>query len=359
MSGEIMSGARTADWGGTDAIWKEPAPGAIWDPASIDIPGLDRLRAFLRGELPVPPIQHLTGITPVEVGVGTATFSMPASEWYLGGHGAFLGGTLALLADAPLACAIISGLPQGVALTTQELSLHFLRGAGTASEKLIARGHIIHGGRSIGLSEVHIHDAFGRLLAYGSSRCVTLQVPRQVSHPPIAAASPLPEGWVAPLQRPLQGAVTPSGSLAGRDGLQLMQGWADGSLPMAPLGRLFGLRFSECDRGSASVEMPASPWLANAAGTVYGGALSVLADIGLDCAAVSILSVGMSFRTLDLKINFLRPVRPDGRMLTARSRVFHSGKQMIVTNGDVVDADGKQVVVATGTRMLVAQPFDA
>ena len=196
-----------------DAISKEPVRGAAWDPATIGMPGLDRLRAFVRGEMPVSPIQHLTGIVPVETGVGTMTFAMPAGPSFMGPTGDYLGGIYACLADAPLACAIISGLPEGLALTTQELSLHFLRNAGPESERLIARGHIIHGGRAIGLSEVHVLDAQGRLLAYGSSRCVTLKAPVP---PPAGAATPAPappaesDRWVPPFERPAQGAVAPS-----------------------------------------------------------------------------------------------------------------------------------------------------
>lgn len=346
-----------AEWGGPEAIWREPPRGSAWDPATIALPGLDRLRAWIRGEMPPTPIELLTGIVPVEAGVGTMTLAMPASEWIMAGSRFYLGGSLALLADAALGCAIITGLPQGVALTTQELSMHFLRVASPDSRRLTARGHIIHGGRFIGLSEVHIHDADGRLIAYGSSRCVMVDVPLPAAVPRLAGREPDPAGWLPPTQRELKGAVTTREALAAMSGQELVEGWSDGTLPLPPIGHLFGMRPTGGKHGVATAEMPASGWLTNAAGTVYGGALALLADFALTFAATSSLAPGTSFRTLDLKVNYLRPVRPDGRLMTAQGRVIHSGKRLIVADSEVLDADGRQVVVATGTQMLSPEPW--
>ena len=302
--------------------------------------------------MPVSPIEHLTGIVPVEAGVGTSAVAMPASDWFSSGAGFYLGGVLALLADAPLGAAIITGLPQGTALTTQELTLHFLRPAGPDSRRLTARGQIIHGGRAIGLSEVNIQDAEGRLLAYGSSRCVTLRVPVPDSAP-ARPAEQIPPTWVPPIERPVQGALTPADDFASRSGRELLDGWTDGSLPLPPVCHLFGMHPQGGADGVAMADMPASGWLMNPAGTVYGGALAMMADAAISFAATTILPVGHSFTTLDLKVNFLRPVRPDGQTLTAEGRIIHAGKRMLVASGEVLDAQGRQVVVATGSQMLV------
>jgi uncharacterized protein (TIGR00369 family) len=55
---------------------------------------------------------------------------------------------------------------------------------------------------------------------------------------------------------------------------------------------------------------------------------------------------------MDLKVNYLRPVVPDGRDLRAHGRVRHIGRTIAVAESEVTNADGKTVVLATGSAML-------
>jgi uncharacterized protein (TIGR00369 family) len=103
--------------------------------------------------------------------------------------------------------------------------------------------------------------------------------------------------------------------------------------------------------------MPASGWLTNPAGIVYGGALAMLVDFVMAFAVTTTWPLGGSSQTLDLRVSFLRPVRPDGQMLSGTGRVIHAGKTMMVASGEVLDAQGRQVVVATGTHMLTPTPL--
>jgi uncharacterized protein (TIGR00369 family) len=95
--------------------------------------------------------------------------------------------------------------------------------------------------------------------------------------------------------------------------------------------------------GIAEAQMPASGWLMNPGGTVYVGALAMLADFAIAFAVYTTVPARHSFRSLDLKVNFLRAVRPDGRDLNARGWVVHAGSKMTVASGEVLDADGRQV----------------
>ena len=58
--------------------------------------------------------------------------------------------------------------------------------------------------------------------------------------------------------------------------------------------------------------------------------------------------------TIDLKVNFVRPVAPDGRELHAHGRIRHAGRTIAIAEADVRNADGKVVAVATGSAMLLA-----
>ena len=77
------------------------------------------------------------------------------------------------------------------------------------------------------------------------------------------------------------------------------------------------------------------------------------ADVGLASAVLTTLPSGVAFAPLDIKTNFLRPVSADGRDLTVRARVTHRGKSLAVAQAEVVNADEKLVMVASGTSQIL------
>jgi uncharacterized protein (TIGR00369 family) len=87
---------------------------------------------------------------------------------------------------------------------------------------------------------------------------------------------------------------------------------------------------------------------ANPMGTVHGGILCDLADAAMGMACASTLDAGESFTTLELKTNFLRPVRE--ATLEARATVIHRGKSLVYVECDVVQVpEGKLVARASST----------
>lgn len=156
------------------AIWTEPVRGGFPDPAILGLPGLAQLRWFLEGRAPPPPLHHLTGMVLTEAGPGTATFTMPATGWLLPPPGFLQLGALAILADGALGGAIQTALPAATPYTTSDLSMSFLRPALADGGTLVARGRVIHAGRSLALSDVTVDDGGSRLLAHGTSRCFVL-----------------------------------------------------------------------------------------------------------------------------------------------------------------------------------------
>jgi uncharacterized protein (TIGR00369 family) len=115
---------------------------------------------------------------------------------------------------------------------------------------------------------------------------------------------------------------------------------------------LLGLRFVEVSEGSVAIAMPASTWFCTGFGTFYGGVVSALADAAINTAVMTTLPAAASFGTLDLKVNFLRPVTPDGRDLVAKAAVAQRGRTIAVATCWVEDADGKRVAMASGSAMI-------
>ncbi len=323
-------------------------------PGLFALSGLDQLRAFVEARVPAPPVQRLTGLSIVDVGLGSSTWEMPASPWWLTATGLFPGGALAFASDGALACAIYSAVPAGVAVVTSSISMSFVRPATPASERIRARGSTIHVGRQQGLSEVLVEDDGGSLLAHATSRCLLRPIPFEPPPPPgdFPVVASDDEGS-DPFRRPVEGGPIPQARWNDTPGRELARMLLDHELERPPVCHLTGWRLRDTGDGTAACSMPASPWFSTALGTFYGGALALLADAAIGVAITTTLPAGTSFGTLDLKVDFLRPVTPDDRELLARAAVARRGRTVAVTTATVDDADGRTVAMATSSAMIL------
>lgn len=321
--------------------------------------GLEQMRAALERRLPEPPISILTGLGVTDVGLGKATFAMPASGWWQSGAGVFLAGTLAFVADAPLGCAVLTSAPPGMGLSTSELSINFLRPATIRSQVLIARGRLIHETRSTGLSEASIEDGRGRLLAHATSRCILTPIPKSASDsPPIHQSAAQAERQRSPYLSPPEGEVFGQEYWDATPGIEAMRQYVAGTL-MPPVFRFMGMRGVAVDDGTITIAMPASGWLSTALGVVYGGALALLADAAITAATATIVPPATAFSPLDLKVNFLRPVFPGDGELTAKARIVHRGRTIAVATCEITNEAGKTVAIANGSVLILpGRPWD-
>ena len=334
-------------------VWREPVRGGYPEPELFGLNGLEQVSTFLERGGPAPPIARLTGALPLHFGPGEATFQMPASGWLSSGLGVVGGGTLAMLTDASLGCAIQTGLGPATPYTTAELSMTLVRPIPTDGRMLTARGKLIHAGRSLGLSEVFVDDPEGRLVAHGTSRCHIFAPldplpPRPEPLPPVAREEPATPD---PYLRPVEGSDL-GHDLGSTDGIDALRGFIDGSLDAPPIHHLTGMRPTEVEVGAITFVMPATEWLASPTRFVQGGAIAMLADVAITCAVESTVARGTRFVTVDLKVNYLRPVVADGTDLTSKGRVVHRGRTLAIANSEVVSADGKTVAIATGSVFL-------
>ena len=347
--------------------WREPVRGGFPDPALLALSGIDRLRALQDGRAPTPPLNYLVGTRLAEVEPGAVTFTMPASPWLVSPQGAIAVGTLAVLADAPLGCAIQTMLPPHTTYTTSELSLRVVRPARVGS-LLTAKGRVVHSGRRIALSEVQIEDDAGRLVGHGSSLCFVFP-PAQAPPPSSGGPQPVAEPEYEtphPYLRPVLGEALPQEVWEERSGLAVLEALLAGELPSPPTRYLMGLRLTGATPERARFSLPASQWLCPPTGRVQGGVIAMLADAALATAITTVTPAGAAMASIDLKVNFLRPGIADGRELVASGTVAHAGRSLCVAHSEVVNSDGKPVAVATGSAMiapgraasLADSPFD-
>jgi uncharacterized protein (TIGR00369 family) len=105
-------------------------------------------------------------------------------------------------------------------------------------------------------------------------------------------------------------------------------------------------------RGEAVIELDADPSRhANPMGTLHGGVLCDIADAAMGMSYASTLEEDESFTTLELKINFLRPVWND--RLIASGHVIQRGKTVGLVECTVTNSKGDGVAFATSTCLTL------
>jgi len=336
-------------------VVREPVRGGHIPAELLGFAGIDLLRLLMTQHVQWPPIAYLTGIRFTEVGAGTATFTMPITDWLKTPQGIVTGGEVAILADGPLGCAVHSVLPPGAGYTTTELSISMVRPV-PASGHLVARGSVVHGGRQLALSEVYITDDAGRLIAHGTSRCFLFRGPGDPPSAPTDIGAPHRndlDGWVPPYRRPALGTVLDSEIWSSPSGLDIMDGLITGALPAPPLAYLLGARPVDAAAGRCVFQLPATEWLTSPLGLVEGGVTACVAELALASAVQTTVPAGTAYAPTDLHVQFLRPVPADGAMLTATGTVVHRGRTIAVARADVVNAAGKPVATATGSAVIL------
>jgi len=119
----------------------------------------------------------------------------------------------------------------------------------------------------------------------------------------------------------------------------------------APIGKLLGLTLIQSEIGRAVVEFDANERYANPMGTLHGGVLCDIADAAMGAAYRSTLIDKESLTTLELKINFLRPVW--NAKLRAEAKMVRAGKIVSLVECDIVDNQGRLVARASSTCMTL------
>ena len=117
------------------------------------------------------------------------------------------------------------------------------------------------------------------------------------------------------------------------------------------IARLIGFEAKDIGDGRATVVLTAGPQHANPMGTLHGGVLCDIADAAMGIAFASTLAPDESFTTVDLKINFFRPVWQ--AQLKAEGTVVRRGQTIGYVECSITDEQNRLVAKAASTCMVL------
>jgi uncharacterized protein (TIGR00369 family) len=136
--------------------------------------GLEFIRRIRDGVLPPPPMGSVFGFAITDVEVGRVSFECTPDESAYNPIGMVHGGLVCTLADSVLGCAVHTTLEAGVAYTSIDLNVSYLRPVNVESGRLVATGTVTKPGRKVAFGRAEIIDGGGKLVAVATGSCLVM-----------------------------------------------------------------------------------------------------------------------------------------------------------------------------------------
>lgn len=151
--------------------------------------------------------------------------------------------------------------------------------------------------------------------------------------------------WEDPL-----GSTQAAQHMSGREYLEAIR---DGRVPPPPIAQLLGFRLTEVEDGRAVFTTEPAEYHYNPIGVVHGGFAATLLDSAMGCAVASRLPQGVVYTTLEIKVNYVRPLTMETGPVRCEGAVIHLGGTVATADGRLTDAAGKLYAHATTTCLVM------
>jgi uncharacterized protein (TIGR00369 family) len=136
-------------------------------------------------------------------------------------------------------------------------------------------------------------------------------------------------------------------------GLEAMHAIRAGDAPAPPIAELVGFDLVDVGEGRASFELDPAERHYNPLGTVHGGIAATLLDSAMGCAVHTTLGEGEAYTTLELKVNYVRPILEATGRIVAAGSVIHRGGRVATAEARLTDAGGRLLAHGTSTCLIM------
>jgi len=135
-------------------------------------------------------------------------------------------------------------------------------------------------------------------------------------------------------------------------GYDYLCGVRDGRIAPPPVAKLIGYRIREVEEGSVIFELEPAEYHYNPFATVHGGIATTLLDTTMTASVLSTLSIGFTCSTLEIKVNFIRPITHRSGTVHCKSEIIHRGRQVARVEARIFDRKEKLYAHAMSTCMI-------
>ena len=134
--------------------------------------------------------------------------------------------------------------------------------------------------------------------------------------------------------------------------LERVRKMVESGKPFMPFATLLGFRVKSVELGQAVIEIEMNEHHVNPSGTMHGGVFCAIADTAMGVAFATMLEEGEALATLELKINYLKPLW-NGKIL-ALGKVVKKGRTTGLVECDILDENEQLVARASSTYMAIS-----
>jgi uncharacterized protein (TIGR00369 family) len=138
----------------------------------------------------------------------------------------------------------------------------------------------------------------------------------------------------------------------GLSGLEYLGKIVAGELPRPPIGALMNFNITELSEGRAVFTVEPAEYHYNPIGVVHGGLAATLLDSAMGCAVHSTLPAGAGYTTLEIKVNYIRPMTAETGLVRCEAKVIHVGGRTATAEGRLEDEPGKLYAYGTTTCII-------
>ena len=136
-------------------------------------------------------------------------------------------------------------------------------------------------------------------------------------------------------------------------GIAYLKALQSGELPPPPIAVLMGMWISEASEGRVVFALEPAEYHYNPLGTVHGGVMATLLDSAMGCVVQSMLPAGTSYTTLEIKVNYVRPITSKTGIVYCEGKIIHMGGRIATAEGRLTDANGKLYAHGTTTCIIL------
>jgi uncharacterized protein (TIGR00369 family) len=147
--------------------------------------------------------------------------------------------------------------------------------------------------------------------------------------------------------------VVPTETAKTMPGLELLTAIMEGTLPAPPIQQVLDFRLVKVERGYVAFAGTPKFEYYNPIGSVHGGYTAALLDSCMACAVHTMLEAGYGYATLEVKINYVRPITSETGLIRAEGKVIHSGKRIATAEGRLFDSAEKLYAHGTTTCLIL------
>ena len=136
-------------------------------------------------------------------------------------------------------------------------------------------------------------------------------------------------------------------------GIEYLKALQSGELPPPPIAVLMGMWITEVSEGRVVFAAEPAEYHYNPLGTVHGGMMATLLDSALGCVVQSMLPAGISYTTVELKVNYLRPITVKTGTVYCEGKIIYVGGRIATAEGRLTDGEGKLYAHGTTTCLIL------